>query len=611
MQATIVKPVIRAFLSTILLLMAAGAAAASEWTFDGVERVVAVSDMHGDYEALVSTLQKAAVIDDALAWRGAETNLVIVGDILDRGPNSRQIMDLLMRLEPEAAAAGGRLHVLIGNHEAMNLAGDLRYVSRDEYAAFADDETTQQRDRWFESFAAKRDAGDGTPEEQRARFDERYPRGFFAHREAFGSEGRYGSWLLSKPILVVINGTAFVHGGVSPMLTELGLKGVNQGLRDELAAYVRNVETLIDAGLLLPTDSFYEHPRLAGSIAASLTSDPTLVAAISSVTELNESDIHSLEGPLWYRGNVACNALIEIDRLAPALRAIGAQRVVIGHTPTPGRRVLQRLDGRVIEIDTGMLSRYYQGSGSALVLAGDDIMVVSESGDTMADPAPHPRYVGQRPEGLDRVGLENVLATGKVVSERSDPIGHRIITLTDGERLVDAVFDTRAARGFYPEVAAYRLDLMLGLDMVPVAVRREIGGEDGSLQFYPTGTTDETQRRESGRGGSAQCPLPTQWEAMLVFDALIRNEARVGTSIRYDRSDWQLILVDHSNTFGTDKDRPRHLKDVQIKPGPTWQSVLRSLTEERLDAELGDVLDKRRVRALRIRRDELLQSAAP
>jgi hypothetical protein len=611
MQAMIVKPVIRPFLTIILLLMAFSAQAASEWTFDGVERVVAVSDIHGDYDALVSTLQAAEVVDGALAWRAGETNLVIVGDILDRGPSSRKSMDLLMRLEPEAAAAGGRLHVLIGNHEAMNLVGDLRYVSRDEYAAFADEETQEQRNHWFEAYASKRGAGVGTPEEQRARFDERYPPGFFAHREAFGSKGKYGTWLLSKPLLVVVNGTAFVHGGLSPLVAELGLAGVNQTLGDELAAYVRNVEMLVDAELLLPTDSFYEHPGLVGSISASLTSDPTLVAAISSVTELNDSDLHSLEGPLWYRGNIACSALIETDRLEPALQAIGAERVVIGHTPTPGRRVLQRLGGRVIEIDTGMLSRYYQGSGSALVLAGEDLAVVSERGGTVAAPAPHPRFVGQRPEGLDRAGLENILANGKVVSERDDPIGHRIVTLTDGERLVDAVFDRRAARGFYPEVAAYRLDLLLGLDMVPVAVRREIGGEDGSLQFYPTGTTDETQRRETGRGGSAQCPLPTQWEAMLVFDALIRNEGRVGTSIRYDRSDWQLILVDHSDTFGTGKDRPRHLKDVQIKLGTTWRAALGSLTEERLDAELGDVLDARRARALRIRRDDLLNSATP
>jgi hypothetical protein len=69
--------------------------------------------------------------------------------------------------------------------------------------------------------------------------------------------------------------------------------------------------------------------------------------------------------------------------------------------------------------------------------------------------------------------------------------------------------------------------------------------------------------------------------------------------------------VDHSDTFGTGKDRPRHLRDVQIKLGTTWQAALGSLTEERLDAELGDVLDARRARALRIRRDDLLKSATP
>ena len=47
---------------------------------------------------------------------------------------SRKVLDLLMRLESEARAAGGAVHVVLGNHEVMNIAGDLRYVSTEEYA---------------------------------------------------------------------------------------------------------------------------------------------------------------------------------------------------------------------------------------------------------------------------------------------------------------------------------------------------------------------------------------------------------------------------------------------------------------------------------------------
>jgi len=130
-----------------------------EWRFDGVERVVAIADIHGAYDAMVSTLQNADILGEDLSWVGEKATLVIVGDILDRGPKSRAAMDLLMRLEGEAESAGGRVQVLIGNHEAMILTGDMRYVSGPEYAAFAEDEVPEERARWFDLYVQRQGAG--------------------------------------------------------------------------------------------------------------------------------------------------------------------------------------------------------------------------------------------------------------------------------------------------------------------------------------------------------------------------------------------------------------------------------------------------------------------
>ena len=92
------------------------------WT--GVERTVAVGDVHGDYDQLAAVLKSAGLIDEQGNWSGGKTHLVQNGDVLDRGPDSRKAMDLLMRLEKQAAEAGGYVHALIGNHEAMNVYGD-------------------------------------------------------------------------------------------------------------------------------------------------------------------------------------------------------------------------------------------------------------------------------------------------------------------------------------------------------------------------------------------------------------------------------------------------------------------------------------------------------
>ena len=90
-----------------------GSAQADEWHVEGAEKIVAIADVHGAYDAMVQTLQQADVIDSELRWSGGATHLVIVGDLLDRGPKSRDAMDLLMRLEGEAPAAGGAVHVVI------------------------------------------------------------------------------------------------------------------------------------------------------------------------------------------------------------------------------------------------------------------------------------------------------------------------------------------------------------------------------------------------------------------------------------------------------------------------------------------------------------------
>jgi hypothetical protein len=595
------------FLAFLLVCSLPVSALGGQWQYSGVERIVAVSDIHGAYQPLVATLRNAAVLDRDLAWSGGSTHLVIVGDILDRGPDSRDVMDLLMRLEGEAEAAGGMVHVLIGNHEAMNLIGDLRYVAKEEFAAFADEETEEERTRWLASFAKQKGADLDESQLLRQEFDERFPAGFFAHRREFEADGTYGAWLLSQPVLVVINGTAFVHGGLSPMIADIGLDGVNGKLAGELARYVENLGSLFDAGVLTPMDNFYAHPRILQNYMPPVEADRAMVDAVEETRKLAESDVHAADGPLWYRGNVACCRLVEEERLQSALDAIGAERVVIGHTPTQGRRILERFDGDVIEVDTGMLRERYGGSGNALIIEGDRLSVVNEESMEVTPPQPHPRQVGSRPGGfLSAEATEALLASGEISNEREDAAGRTIVTVSDGNRSVDAVFVKRENRETYPDLAAYRLDRLLELDMVPVTVIRELGRREGSLQFLPPKLTNEQDRSEAGRGGSANCPLPQQWSAMYVFDVLIHNEGRTPERITYRSDDWQLILVGHERAFGRDNNRPRHLENVDLDIGDGWRSALNGLTDDVIEREFAGILDKRRRTALAARRDALL-----
>ena len=581
-------------------------AQADEWHFSDVERIVAVSDIHGAYDALIETLQVADVIDEDLAWSGGKTHFVVTGDLLDRGPDSRLVMDLIMRLEHEAPLAGGRVHQLIGNHEVMNLIGDLRYVADEEYAAFLDMESEKDREYWYKKYRRDHPA-DSDEAAVRWQFDEKAPPGYFGHRKAFRYNGPYGKWLLQKPLMVVINDTVFVHGGIPPFVAEHGLEGVNVRLKKELRDFLTARAALENRTVLSPVDRFKEIPELLTRKAkAGRLTDIDLRNAQMAI-DLGDSPLHGPEGPIWYRGTASCNSLVEGDSLNAALDVVGAQRVVIGHTPTITRRVQQRMNGQIVEIDTGMLKKNYDGSGHALIIDDGELSVVNQDGTQDLVPIVHPVRVGHESIEITDDELASILVNGKVKGIDAGLSSWKLVQVTTKDTQLYAYFrELPEEEGFIPELAAYKLDRMLGLGMVPVTVRRKLAGIEGTLQFVPAATLTERERVAVGRGRSTPCPLDRQMSAMFVFDTLIHNTARTPSTMVYSPDDWLLMLVDHENAFGVQPEYPAYLNGVGLSVGDQWRTALFAMDDETLRKELGDVLDERRRLALASRRDSLI-----
>ena len=167
--------------------------------------MVAVGDVHGDYAEFVSVLRSAGLIDEKGRWTGGKAHLVQTGDVLDRGADSRKVMDLLMSLEKQAAKAGGRVHALIGNHEAMNLYGDLRYTTPGEFAAFRTDQSEKLRTAFWEREVewAARPAqrcrapkmGDGAPARMVRTPPRVRPQGKIRQMDPLTPRGREDQWL--------------------------------------------------------------------------------------------------------------------------------------------------------------------------------------------------------------------------------------------------------------------------------------------------------------------------------------------------------------------------------------------------------------------------------
>jgi hypothetical protein len=582
-------------------------AQADDGHFTGVPRIVAIGDVHGAYDALLETLQAAGVLDRRLSWAAGDTHLVFTGDLLDRGPDSRRVMDLVMRLERESVLAGGRVHQLLGNHEVMNLIGDLRYVSLPEYAAFTEEESTDERDAWSRWYERSQPA-DVDPKALRSEFEKKAPPGFFAYRRAFRSDGVYGKWLLEKPLMVVVNDVAFVHGGVPPYVEEHGLAGVNGQLKQDLVDYVHAQAKLVDAGIVSPMHLFREIPPILEAALEAGQLDGDLRKVAQDAIELTDSPLHGPDGPTWYRGTAVCNPLMEADGLDRALARIGAKRVVFGHTTTVTRRIQQRMDGQIVEIDTGMLKARYRGSGNALIIEGDVLTAVNQDGTTQTTLLPHPLSVGGDTEDFSDDLLADILTSGMIVDTNPDVLPWRLVQVTAGERTVFAQFDElQGVDGFAPELAAYRLDRMLGLYMVPVTVRRQYNGRPHTLQHVPAATISERSRLVDDRLERMYCAPARQAGMMYVFDALINNPFRSPLSMLYGEEDGLLMLVDHGQAFAADGGLTRDPEGIELKVGGQWHRALAEIDDEALRANLADVLDRPRMDALSERRDALIR----
>lgn len=591
----------------ICLISSTASAKTDNWRYSNVSRVVAISDVHGAHEDMVLTLQSSGVLDERRAWSGGKTHLVLTGDMLDRGADSRHVMDLMRRLESEARRAGGRVHVLLGNHEVMNLIGDLRYVADAEYAAFSKEESATDRNVWFKHYTA-RAGDDADPLQVAAEFAEKAPPGFFGHRQAFRSDGEYGRWLLEKPLMVVINETAYVHGGLPDYVAEHGLDGVNGTLKADVQDFLEIRSYFEDEKILNPVDRFRDYQSvLAAKIDAGEISGQQATLARELIA-LRNSPVNHSHGPLWYRGSSYCSSLIESDELAAALQKINATRVVIGHSTTASRKVQQRLDGRVIEINTGMLKPSYGGSGYALIIEEGVVTVVAQDGTNGLVPVELPRRVGYESIVLDDDQIEQRLSTGAILASPTHNRTRRLVQIAAGTEILTAQFSpTRKNTNFAPELAAYRLDKALDLGMIPVTVRRVVDGRQGTLQFVPGEAINERERFVAEGEGSAPCSLEKQRQAIRVFDALIYNPNRSPLTMLFSPDTQTYVLAGHANSFSSISDLPGVFKQTTLKISNQWKKALRALSDKDLHQLLNDVLDERRREALEDRRDLLLE----
>lgn len=249
-------------------------AVASASVLPAVARIVAVSDIHGQYELLVRLLRANKVIDGDDRWAMGDATLVVAGDVFDRGPRVTEAFWLLYGLQQQAAAAGGAVHFVLGNHETMVLYDDLRYVNP----------------KYLRSAQL---------------LGRSYP-------QLYGADSVIGQWLRTRPVLLRIGDTLFLHGGISPDALALAMDPAATN-----AAYQASL----------------------GRPRAEVKADPAVAPLYDGKTS-----------PIWYRGYF--DGRLDTAGVQAVLDKLGLARIVVGHTSMP--HVSSFHGGRIIAIDSSI-----------------------------------------------------------------------------------------------------------------------------------------------------------------------------------------------------------------------------------------------------------------
>ena len=279
------------------------------------QRLVVIGDVHGDYQALQQMLRLAGVVgdndNDHDEWKGGDTIVVQCGDMMDRGGQELACWALLCRLSHQAAAAGGAVSVLWGNHEVLNATGLFHYTTGPhEFERLLGkplDLHTPMRHAWRRQFAGN----------QPVRWAACEPGGLLAQ-----------SLLSQLSVALVVGRTLCVHAG----LTVRHLGDVQDGgnlatLNHEAREWITTVHHQHNFNTLshkVPPDHVMALANARAQAAAK---------ALPACLGGRGTEARS---PVWLRDYSSPPGALDAavtDELHATLDRVAAQRIVMGHTP--------------------------------------------------------------------------------------------------------------------------------------------------------------------------------------------------------------------------------------------------------------------------------------
>jgi hypothetical protein len=353
-------------------------------------KIVVLGEVQAAAETASALLKRLELVDESGRWTGGDTILVQTGDLVDRGEKVRDTLDLFMRLQQEAATAGGEVVVLMGNHEVMNILRESKYVNYMAYQDFAGpDSKARQDDLYARHVACRQRRAEALgldpfePGEQyHADFVATHPLGWVEYFESMRPEGKYGSWLRSLPVAHQIDDLLFIHAGVSPEMRDSDLQAINRCAAAEIASFDGYSELMVANNMCQPTASVREMAELVAQEIDFVNSLPkkkrtdsnprvAQLLELQQLTKLSSWSVLTVDGPLWFRGVTMWNENDKAREMKAILDSLGVRRMITGQGLEEERVITARFDNRVLLTSVDLADGPYGGGGKPAALEID------------------------------------------------------------------------------------------------------------------------------------------------------------------------------------------------------------------------------------------------
>lgn len=348
----------------------------------------------------------------------------------------------------------------------------------------------------------------------------------------------------------------------------------------------------------------------------------------SDIFDLNLQEINTLPLNQYrflnYHGSSVCHPYSEAFNAERILKVLGAKQAVIGNS-IPSNKISYRFDHQAYFVNTGDVT-------SALVIDNNQVsafylkqgqLIKAPINEKKTNPIIHP-------ETLTEARIKDILLHGDIVGNEEIGVGitnSNILTLSWEGVKIRALFkvhdsDPNLENEFrFPrrinhvpdrylnEVAAYKLDRLLNLNLVPIAVLRKINNREGVIQYWVEGLQNELDRKQNQLPFTGECNRVEQFRTRYIFDVLIYNDDRNETNITFSQEQQSLVFIDHSIAFSLEDSAPKMYAKAPLRLSNIFAQRLKSLNETLLKEELSDYLHRKQIDSILKRRDHILETA--